>query len=97
MERNDAERRAAMAWGAALVHLAGARRGVTEHLRDDQITIGSGPEATVRVSGPVGSTPIISHATLARRGATYELMVVPGQKVWVNGEQVDHLVLARAM
>lgn len=94
MRAERADRENNPAWSASLVHLAGGRRGVTEQLQLDRVTIGSDTDAVIRVPGRAGSTPAGHHATLTRRGSTYEVTVVPDHEVWVNGEQVDHLVLA---
>ncbi len=73
-----------------IVHLSGWRRGESERLASDSIPIGASVDAGVRL--PAGSS---AHAaTLQRRGATYELIVEPGNDVWVNGERVDRIVLA---
>ena len=68
-----------------IVHLSGSRRGTTQRLRGDILRIGLGSEAEVRVS----AEPCVAerHATLHRRGDTYEILVEPGEEVWINGEQ----------
>lgn len=79
---------------AALVHLSGVRRGTTEQLAGETVRIGSAPDVEIVVPGGSGPTPAAHHGTLGRRGGTYELTVAEGQEIWVNGERVDHLVLA---
>lgn len=58
------------------------------------MTIGSGPEAHIRLPPDTEPLPLPHHATLTRRGQTYEVVAEPGAGVWVNGERVDRLVLA---
>ena len=77
-----------------VVHLSGSRRGTTERLAGDVLTIGSSAAAEIRL--PADEEPAVGrlHARLERRGPTYELNTVAGQSVWVNGEPVKQLVLA---
>lgn len=77
-----------------LVFLAGSRRGTSLELAGDVIRIGVAAEMDVRLPSDTEPLPSAHHATLTRRGATYELEATPGSKVWVNGELVDRLVLA---
>lgn len=75
-----------------IVHLSGARRGTTQRLRGEALRIGTGPEVEVHVA----HEPMVAshHATLHRRGATYELETEAEKPVWVNGEKAEHRVLA---
>ena len=74
-----------------IVHLSGLRRGTTQRLRGEILRIGDSPELEIRVS----PEPCVAdrHATLHRRGDTYELLVEPGQEIWVNGEKKQEAVL----
>jgi len=74
-----------------IVHLSGARRGTTQRLRGEDLRIGTGPEVEVHVA----HEPSVAshHATLHRRGATYELEAEPEKPVWVNGDKAEHRVL----
>ena len=67
------------------------RRGTTQRLRGEILRIGDSPELEIRVS----PEPCVAdrHATLHRRGDTYELLVEPGQEIWVNGEKKQEAVL----
>jgi S1-C subfamily serine protease len=55
------------------------------------LRIGTGPEVEVHVA----HEPSVAshHATLHRRGATYELETEPDKPVWVNGDKAEHRVL----
>ncbi len=74
-----------------IVHLSGLRRGTTQRLRADILRIGTDPELEIRVS----PEPCVAarHATLHRMGDTYELLVEPGQEVWINGEKQQEALL----
>jgi serine protease Do len=75
-----------------IVHLSGIRRGTTQRLRGDILRIGASPEVEIRVS----PEPCVKarHATLHRKGQTYELLVEPGEEVWINGERKREALLA---
>lgn len=77
-----------------LVYLSGSRRGEARALSGDEIRIGTGLSMDVRIPADTEPLPAPHHASLRRRGASYELVVEPGREVWVNGERVDRLVLA---
>ncbi|MGD2067928.1 MAG: trypsin-like peptidase domain-containing protein [Gemmatimonadota bacterium] len=79
---------------AVFVHLSGDRRGTTERLSGDLITIGTAPWAHVVLPPDPGPGPEPIHATLHCRGLTYELVATANADVWVNGQLVDTLVLA---
>lgn len=74
-----------------IVHLSGLRRGTTQRLRGDLLRIGESPELEIRVS----PEPCVAdrHATLHRKEDTYEILVEPGQEIWINGEQKQEAVL----
>jgi S1-C subfamily serine protease len=76
-----------------IVHLSGSRRGTTQRLRgDDDLRLGKSPEVEIAVS----PEPQVAdhHATFHRQGLTYELVVQPGEKIWVNGAPVERHTLA---
>jgi len=73
-----------------LVFLSGPRRGHMEVLSGDLIGLGLGPARAIMP----GDVAAARHATLRRRGGTYEIEAEPGRAIWVNGEQLDRLVLA---
>lgn len=77
-----------------IVFLSGSRRGTTLRLAGDHLHIGTDPEAEIRVPMDTAPLPQPWHAVLMRRGGTYEVFAEEGADVWVNGERVDHLVLA---
>lgn len=79
---------------AVFVHLSGDRRGTTQRLSGDLITIGTAPYAHVVLPPDPGPGPEPIHATLHLRGLTYELVATADADVWVNGQLVDTLVLA---
>jgi serine protease Do len=74
---------------AVIVHLSGPRRGATDRLAGEFLTIGSSEEADVHlVDLDPGHKPDI-RGGLVCRGATYELVAEPGRKVWVNGVETS--------
>lgn len=77
-----------------LVYLSGRHRGDALTLSGDEIRIGTGTAMDVRLPADSGPPPAPHHVTLVRRGATYHLRAEPGRAVWVNGDRVEHLVLA---
>jgi S1-C subfamily serine protease len=79
---------------AVFVHLSGDRRGTTQRLSGDVITIGTAPYVDVRLPPDPGPGPAPIHATLHCRGLTYELVSTADADVWVNGNLVDTMVLA---
>ncbi len=76
-----------------LVHLSGAQRGASQHIQGDMLTIGTGPEHTVRVVLQDVPEPAL-FARLVRRDQTYELRVEPDRQIWVNGTLATRLPLA---
>ena len=78
---------------AAIVHLSGRQRGTTEFLAGDHIVITSPPGGDVQISSTGEQSPA-TLATLDRRGHTFRLTVTPGADVWINGEQIEEMVLA---
>ncbi len=77
-----------------LFHLTGSRRGTTEALIEDTVRIGTASDADIHVPADRERAVASHHATLHRRGQTYQLRAEPGRAVWVNGEPVDEMVLA---
>ena len=77
-----------------LVFLSGSRRGAALELARDVIRIGVGADMDLRLPEDTEPLPGAHHATLTRRGGTYEMEATPGHDVWVNGDRVDRLVLA---
>ncbi len=77
-----------------LFHLSGSRRGTTEALVEDKVRIGTARDTEIHL--PADREPAVAahHATLHRRGHSYQLRAEPGRKVWVNGEPAEHMVLA---
>ncbi len=75
-------------------HLTGSRRGTTETLIRDTVRLGTAADTEVHL--PADREPAVAphHATLHRRGVTYQLRAEPGCPVWVNGEPVQEMVLA---
>jgi len=78
---------------AAIVHLSGRQRGTTAFLSGDHVVIASAANGGVEIFNTGASTPQ-SLATLDRRGHTFRLTVTPGADVWINGEQIEEMVLA---
>ena len=84
----------------ALVFLSGRQRGSTQFLKDDTVHIGVSAQGDVRILAITGpehgdvAERIVPVCTLERRGPTYELKASPGTDLWVNGEQVQSMVLA---
>lgn len=79
---------------AVFVHLSGDRRGTTQRLSGETLTIGTASWASVVLPPDPGPGPEPIHATLHCRGNTYELVATANADVWVNGQLVDTLVLA---
>ena len=63
-----------------LVHLSGSRRGFSHPLSGNEIRIGTGPGMDIRL--PLDTEPLPSphHATLRRRGLTYEVVAKEGME-----------------
>ena len=77
-----------------LVHLAGSLRGKPIQVSGEELKIGTGPDVEVQLPYDLEPRSAPHHATLYRRGGTYEIRAVPGNHVWVNAEAVERLVLA---
>ncbi len=93
--REQGEPRSAGDLIPVVVFLSGSRRGDTlRRLSGDRLTIGADPSSDVRLPDDTEPLPLPHHATLLRRGRSYEIVAARGADVWVNGEQVDRLVLA---
>lgn len=74
--------------------LAGSRRGDMLRLGGERLTIGTAPGSDIRLPEDTEPLPEPHHATLLARGRSYEIVASPAGEVWVNGEEVDRLVLA---
>jgi S1-C subfamily serine protease len=74
-------------------HLSGLRRGISEVLRAQEVRIGTAAGSEVQLPD---EEPQVAphHATLHRRGDTYDLEVVEPHGVWVNGRRVQERILA---
>lgn len=77
-----------------IVFLSGSRRGTTLRLGGERLCIGTDPACEINIPLDTEPLPLPHHATLTRRGDTYEITTSSGAEVWVNGESVEHLVLA---
>lgn len=77
-----------------LVFLSGSRRGDVVRLGGVRLCIGTDAGCEVRIPLDTAPLPLPHHATLERRGETYEIIAAPGAGLWVNGEPTDRLVLA---
>ena len=78
----------------AVVFLSGSRRGETLRLKGDTLRVGTDPDSEIRIPADTEPIPLPHHATLRRRGHSYEINSAPGARVWVNGELLERLVLA---
>ena len=74
-----------------IVHLSGSRRGTTQRLRGDELRIGTASDTEIHVAHE--PSVAVHHATLSRRGSSYELTVEDEHPVWVNGRQVESTLL----
>ena len=77
-----------------LAHLSGSRRGQSDRISGDTLLVGTAPESHVRLAADHDPAPGPVHAVLRRRGLTYEIEAAAKQKVWVNGEPIEKMVLA---
>ncbi len=77
-----------------LFHLTGSRRGTTEALAEDTVRIGTASDTDIHLPADREQAVAAHHATLHRRGQTYQLRAEPGRQLWVNGEPVKEMVLA---
>jgi S1-C subfamily serine protease len=78
---------------AALVHLSGPKRGLTEALGGNRTIMVGVPGGGVELRSP-SDDPRDPIAVLDGRGQTYKLTSGEGSEVWINGELVNELVLA---
>lgn len=78
----------------AVVFLSGSRRGETLRLRGDTLRVGTDPDCEIRIPADTEPMPLPHHATLERRGHSYEISSMPGARIWINGELLERLVLA---
>ena len=76
---------------AVISHLSGDRRGTSRRVHGDAVRLVAGNDRTIRATSDL-TRPY--NAELRRRGESYQLVGSPGQDLWVNGEQVERLVLA---
>jgi len=74
-----------------IVHLSGARRGTTQRLKGARLRIGTASDTEIHVAHE--PSVAVHHATLNRRGASYELTTENEHAVWVNGRQVESTML----
>jgi len=63
-------------------------------LAGEEIRVGSDPGMDVRLPADGAPPPAAHHATLRRRGQSYEIEAVGGARLWINGEPTERLVLA---
>ena len=77
------------------VVLSGPRRGHSEVLEQKTYRIVMGADEAVRIIVPDGESMEDVQATLHRSTGTYELEVMPGRSIWVNGQQVKTSRLLR--
>ena len=75
-------------------YLSSSLRGRTVPLDQDEVTIGSSLAADIHMPPDSSPMPEPIHARLHRRGQSYQLVVEPGARVFVNGDSVEDLVLA---
>ncbi|NIM01422.1 MAG: hypothetical protein GTN89_11400 [Acidobacteria bacterium] len=84
---------------AVVVHLSGRYRGKIQRLGDGPLRIGAAEPAEIRIStddltADLTQVPVTeAHATLERRGNTYELRAEPDADIWVNGRRVEQRLL----
>jgi len=77
-----------------VVFLSGSRRGDSITLSGDTLSVGTDSGSDVPLPLDTAPLPLPTHATLERRGHSYEVVAAPGAEVWANGELVERLVLA---
>jgi len=75
--------------------LSGSRRGDTLRLGGDLLTIGTAADSDILLPRDTEPLPRGHHATLVRRGRSYQIVAEPDAGVWVNGEQVSLQVAPR--
>ena len=56
--------------------------------------MGTDPDSEIRIPVDTEPMPLPHHATLERRGQSYEISSTPGASIWINGELLERLVLA---
>ncbi len=72
-----------------VVVLSGVRRGRIEKLGPKTLHVVVAPDSEIRFLPPEEPAPTGFQATLHRAGESYEIEVMPGHAVWVNGERVE--------
>lgn len=65
--------------------ISGPRRGHMQQLTEKTLLVDVAENEEVRVFPPDGESPVRCVATLHRAGDTYEIEVVQGHQVWING------------
>ena len=84
---------------AVIAHLSGRYRGKILRLTGDRLKIGTGEDSEIRVSAAdlhARRTELPAsdaHATLERRGHTYELSATLEADIWVNGRRAEQRAL----
>jgi len=84
---------------AVIAHLSGRYRGKIQRLTGDQLKIGTSEDIEIRISAAdlhARRTELPAseaHATLKRRGNTYELRARLAADIWVNGRRVEQRLL----
>ncbi len=75
-----------------IFHLSGMRRGLYESLTGDELRIGTAAGSEIQLPS---EEPQVAehHATLHRRGSTYELEAIGSEGIWVNGERIERALL----
>ena len=81
---------------AVLRYLSGTRRGQVETLRSKTLYIIKDNEQDLRIVPADGIIEANCVSTLHRSGTTYELEVIGGNDVWVNGERVTENWILRS-
>ncbi len=74
-----------------IVHLSGARRGTTQRLKGPRLRIGTAPDVEIHVAHE--PSVAVHHATMTRRGLSYELSGEGESPIWVNGQRVEDTIL----
>ena len=76
-----------------IVHLSGRLRGTTRYLDGEPFLLGTAPEAEIHFPSDHDDEVAPRHAQLQAVVGGWELVVEPGQQVWVNGRAVERVVL----
>ncbi len=81
MRDQQAEPRAGDSPIPAVVFLSGSRRGETLRLTGDTLRVGTDPDSEIQIPTDTEPIPLPHHATLQRRGHSYEISTAPGARV----------------